>query len=304
MGGANTLGNIYAKEEKYDEAIANYRKAAEADPTYPEPRVALANLLIKQGKFAEAEGRCREALRLDPMNLPAMYSLGKALHSQGKLDAAADCYRRILAVAPKLFPPHRLLGNVLAAQGKADEAIAELLLALKIQPKDGDTRTVLGVELLNRGRIDEAAAQFTEAVRLQATNSLANYQLALIHQQRKQTRAAIECFRKALKAQPDWPETLNNLAWVLASSPDSTQRNGAEAVTLAERACQLTGFKEPLLVGTLAAAYAEAGRFPEAVSAAEKARALALAAGQKEIAQKNGELLGLYRAGQAYHERE
>ena len=147
---------------------------------------------------------------------------------------------------------------------------------------------MLGVKLLNRGRIDEAAAQFSEAVRLQATNSLANYQLALIHQGRKQTRAAMECFRKALKAQPDWPETLNNLAWILASNPDSTQRNGAEAVTLAERACKLTDYKEPLLVGTLAAAYAEAGRFPEAVIAAEKARALALAAGRRKSRRRTG----------------
>ena len=69
-------------------------------------------------------------------------------------------------------------------------------------------------------------------------------------------------------------------------------------MALAERACKLTDYKEAIFVGTLAAAYAEAGRFPEAVSSAEKARSLALAAGQKEIAQKNEELLELYRAGQ------
>jgi protein O-mannosyl-transferase len=299
----NTLGNIYTRLEKYDDALASFR-AAEADQRFPDPRVGAANILVKQGKFAEAEAKCREALRLAPLHLPAMFCLATALHGQGKLDEAADAYRRILALNPSLFTPNRNLGNILVAQGKPDEAIAQLRRALKIRPEDGDTRTVLGVVLLDKGQTDQAMAEFREATRLQTTNALANYHLALIHQDRKETRAAIERFRLALKAQPDWPESLNNLAWILAAHPDASLRNGPEAVTLAERACKLTDYKAPLLVGTLAAAYAEAGRFPEAVSAAEKARVLALAAGQKDIAQKNQELLELYRAGRAYHEPE
>src|SRR5208282_4046607 len=106
------------------------------------------------------------------------------------------------------------------------------------------------------------------------------------------------------QAQPDWPESLNNLAWILAANPDSQVRNGAEAVALAERACKLTEYKQPIMVGTLAAANAEAGRFPEAVNFAEKARSLAFAAGQTDVAQKNEELLKLYRAGRAYHESQ
>ncbi len=299
----NTLGNIYGKQGKYDEAIASYRSAA-TDLSYADPRNGMADILIKQGKFAEAEAQCREALQLAPMHLPAMFSLATALHKQGKLDEAAEYYRRILELKPDLFTPRRYLGNILVAQGKPDQAIPQLLMALKIQPQDADTHVVLGVVLLDKNRIDEATAQFLEATRLQPTNALANYQLALIHQSRKETSATIDCYRKALQAQPDWPESLNNLAWILAANRDATLRNGAEAVVLAERACKLTDYKEGLFVGTLADAYAEAGRFPEAVSAAEKARSVALAAGQKEIAQKNQELLELYRTGHAYHETE
>jgi Flp pilus assembly protein TadD len=238
------------------------------------------------------------------MHLSAMYCLAMALQAQGKLDEAAEYYRRILALNPTLAAPHRNLGRLLVAQGKADEGIPELSCALKIEPKDADTRTILGVTLLARNRTDEAVAELREAARLQATNALANYNLALIYQGRKQTREAVERFHRALKAQPNWPETLNNLAWILAANPDATVRNGSEAVILAERACKLTDYKEPLLLGTLAAAYAEAGRFPDAVSSAEKARALALAAGQEAIAKKNLELLVLYRAGRAYHESQ
>jgi protein O-mannosyl-transferase len=297
----NTLGNVYAQQGKYDEAIAHYRQAAQ-DKSYADPRNGLANVLKKQGKFVEAEAQCREALRLAPMHLPALFCLATALHAEGKLDEAAECYRRILALNPKLSAPHANLGKVLVAEGRADEAIAELTRALKIRPDDADTRTILGITFLSKNRTDDAAAQFLEAARLQPTNALANYNLALIYQGRKQAHEAVDRFRLALKAQPDWPESLNNLAWILAVSPDAAVRNGGEAVIMAERACKLTDYKEPLLVGTLAAAYAEAGRFPEAVSSAEKARALAIAAGQQAIVQKNQELLTLYRAGRPYHE--
>jgi tetratricopeptide (TPR) repeat protein len=300
----NTLGNIYAKQEKYDEAIGSYHAAVESDPMYADPHYGMGDILVKQGKFVEAEAQCREALRLAPMHLPAMFCLATVLHRQGKLDEAADYYRRILELKPDLYAPRRYLGNILVAQGKPDQAISELLLSLRIRPEDADTHVVLGVVLLNKNRIDEATAQFLEAARLQPTNAIANYQLALIHQGRRETSAAIDYYRKALRAQPDWPESLNNLAWILAANPDATLRDGAEAVALAERACKLTGYKEGIFVGTLAAAYAEAGRFQEAVSSAEKARSLALAAGQKEIAQKNQDLLELYRAGRAYHETE
>jgi protein O-mannosyl-transferase len=298
----NTLGNIYTRQQKYTEATASYNAAIRSDPTYADAHAGLSDALIKQGDFAGAEAHGREALRLTPMHLPAMFCLATALHKQNKLAEAADYYRQILALNPNLFTPHRYLGNVLVAQGKPQEAAAQFQMALKIRPADIDTRVVLGVMLLGNNRTDEAAAQFREAVRLQPTNSLANYQLALIHQGRKEPRPAIEYFRQALQAQPDWAESLNNLAWILAANPDATLRNGPEAVTLAERACQLTNYKEAFLIGTLAAAYAEAGRFPEAVTAAEKARTIALAAGQKEVAQSNLELLELYKAGRAYHE--
>ncbi len=300
----NTLGNIYARQEKYDDALEHYRAAIQSDPYYPDPYSGLGDVLLKRGDFAGAEAQSREALRLAPLHLPALFCLASSLHKQGKLDESAGYYRQILALSPDLFTPRRYLGNLLLVQGKSDEAVTQFLLALKIRPQDADTHTALGVALLGNNRADEAAAQFREASRLQPTNSLANYQLALIHQGRKEARAAAEYLRKALQAQPDWPELLNNLAWILAANPDATLRNGAEAVALAERACKLTGYNEPLLIGTLAAAYAEAGRFPEAVSTAEKARTLALAAGLQDVARKNQELLELYRANRAYHETE
>jgi hypothetical protein len=98
------------------------------------------------------------------------------------------------------------------------------------------------------------------------------------------------------------PEILNNQAWTFATSPAANIRNGTRAVALAERACELTHYQKTIYVGTLAAAYAEAGQFDEAMAAAEKACTLAEKSGEPNLLQRNRELLALYRRHQPYHE--
>ena len=97
-------------------------------------------------------------------------------------------------------------------------------------------------------------------------------------------------------------DALNNLAWILATCPNHRLRSGPEAVAWAERACQLTGFKSATPVSTLAAAYAEAGRFPDAVSTANRALQLQNATGNFQQAAVNQQLLAFYQAGQPFHE--
>jgi tetratricopeptide (TPR) repeat protein len=107
----------------------------------------------------------------------------------------------------------------------------------------------------------------------------------------------------AIESDPDLPEALNNMAWLLATSPDDSLRNGSEAVRLDERACALTRYRVPALVGALAAAYAEAGRFDDAITTAQKACALASQNGEQGLLKMNQQLMQLYRAHRAYHEK-
>jgi len=97
-------------------------------------------------------------------------------------------------------------------------------------------------------------------------------------------------------------EVLNNLAWQLATSAAPAARDGQRAVQLATRACELTRHESPMFIGTLAAAYAEAGQFTEAAAAGECAIALAATMNETNIIQRNRELLELYRAGKPFHE--
>jgi cytochrome c-type biogenesis protein CcmH/NrfG len=150
--------------------------------------------------------------------------------------------------------------------------------------------------------VDEAKAQLSEGLRVSPNDPALHCFLAGVLNSQGRIKDSIAHYRAALKLQPKLPEALNNLAWILAANADPQTRNGPEAVDLAERACRLTDSKEPVMVGTLAAAYAEAGRFAEAVTTAEKAARLAEQAGQPELAARNRKLIELYRAGKPYHE--
>ena len=100
------------------------------------------------------------------------------------------------------------------------------------------------------------------------------------------------------------PAENNNLAWSLATNPEASKRNGALAVKLAESACRRTHYQVTTMVGTLAAAYAEAGRFEDAISTAQKAITLARQSGESDLLQKNRELLALYLQHKPYHESQ
>jgi tetratricopeptide (TPR) repeat protein len=109
-------------------------------------------------------------------------------------------------------------------------------------------------------------------------------------------------FQAAVQLAPDSPLALNELAWLLATSPDAALRNGPEAVQLAEHGCAVTSRRDPMLLDTLAAAYAEAGRFPEAISAAQEALALARTTGDEATVVRTENLLGLFQSGRPFRE--
>ena len=194
------------------------------------------------------------------------------------------------------------LGNALAAQGRFDEAITNYRKAIQINPNSSGALDNLGIALAARGRFDEAIENYRRAIQINSNRPETFLHLGMTLGLSGRTREAIAQYREALRLNPNLAWALNNLAWVLAASSDDELRNGAEAVRLAEHACELTHDGEPLFVGTLAAAYAESGRFPEAVTTAEKAEQLATSAGLTAVAAKTRQLLELYRAGKPYHE--
>jgi Flp pilus assembly protein TadD len=207
-----------------------------------------------------------------------------------------------LAILPTFADAHDLLGTILFQKGQVDEAISHFQQAVQYQPDLTGVHKNLATALVQKGQVDEAIAQLFAELRASPNDSATHCYLASVLSSQGRTKEAIAHYRAALKTLPDSPEALNNLAWILAANADPQARNGPEAVTLAERACRLTDSKQSVIVGTLAAAYAEAGRFAEAVTTAEKAAQLAEQANQPELAARNRKLIEVYRAGKPYHE--
>jgi tetratricopeptide (TPR) repeat protein len=189
------------------------------------------------------------------------------------------------------------------AEGQWPQAAKEFRTALQLKPDDSEINKAFAAALAERGDLTAAINHLRAAVRREADlESL--IQLGGWLQQAGQVREAIASYRRALDRDPNSFDAMNNLAWLLATSADASLRNGPEAVRLAESAVRSTQSRQAIPLGTLAAAYAEAGRFEEAVATAERAIQVATAAGNKSFADLNRQLLGLYRARRPYHEPE
>jgi tetratricopeptide (TPR) repeat protein len=256
-------------------------------------------LHTKQGRSAEAAAGYQAALKIKPEYEQANLSLGALLASQKKYDEAIRYFYAALATEPGNVDAHFNVASALSAKGEYGAASVHYAEACRLRPADVEAREGLGFALLCQGRMPEAVPQFEQVLR-ERPSALANYHLAVALDSQGQSEGALAHYREAVRLAPDAALYLNDLAWLLATSPNEQIRNGAEAVRLAERACELSGGKEARFFGTLDAAYAEAGRFEEAMAAATKARDLALAAGQKDIAQKAEERLALYREHKPY----
>ena len=194
------------------------------------------------------------------------------------------------------------VGLGLEKLGEPGEAMVHYQASLAINPFEEQAHYNLAQLLRKSGNWQQAADHYIAALQTHPADSKSRLNLANVLPHLGRAREAILLYGDVLQADPDSIEAANNLAWLLATTEEAELRNGPRAVQLAQHACELTQYKMTTLVGTLAAAYAEAGRFPDAVTTVEKACALAAEAGDKALLKKNQELLELYRLGQPYRE--
>ncbi len=295
-------GWVLADQGKTDLAVERFRKAVALAPSYAAPYVDMGLLLEKAGKTNEALEMARLACRADPTAARYQNHLGTLLWQLGQKDEAILAYETAVRCEPDYADAQYNLGSCLAALGRWPEAAGHLAAAVRLKPDDAEMRGSLGSALLRLGRLSEAEPQLSAATRLCPTNGEAQLNLGVVLMQQNRLDEALPRFREAVRLEPDSAAALNGLAWLLATSPRPEVRNGAEAVRLAERACQLSGGTDPRSWSALDAAYAEAGRFPDALRAAEKARYLATAAGRQDLADAAEARLALYRNQQPFHQ--
>ena len=174
--------------------------------------------------------------------------------------------------------------------------------ALDVTSNNMMAEFLLGDALIKERKAAEGLVHLERVVQLFPDYAPAQSKIADVLAMHGRIREAIEHYHAVLLYRPDTPIVMNNLAWILATNEDPDVRDSAEAVRLAEGACALTRRQVALFVGTPAAAYADAGRFDDAVKAAQEACATATAAGETRLVEKNRQLLELYRAGKPYRE--
>jgi tetratricopeptide (TPR) repeat protein len=297
------LGFALYNQGQIDEAIGEFQEVIRLKPDNTDARNDLGIALLNKNQIDEAISQFQEAIRLKPDNAAAHQNLGDALGRKGQIDEAISQYQEAIRRNADNAAVHHNLGDALGRKGQIDEAISQYQEAIRLKPDYTEAYFNLGDALAVKGKFDEAIENYRQAIQINSNRPEIFVHLGMTLGQLGRTGEAVTQYREALRLNPDLPLALNNLAWELATSPDDQLRNGAEAVRLAEHACELTHYDRPLFIGTLAAAYAEAGRFPEAVAASEKAHNLALALGRQELALKNQELLQLFKNHQPYREK-
>jgi protein O-mannosyl-transferase len=241
-------------------------------------------------------------LEIEPDYVEAHNNLGTILVGNGRVDEAIVHYRKVLEIKPDHVEAHNNLGVVLAGNGRVDEAIVHYQKALAIKPDYAEAHNNLGMALGSSGRVDEAIVHYQTALELKADYASARTNLDIARSQREQMVKTLADRRESLRSRPDDVVLLNDTAWMLATNPNASVRNGPEAVGLAQRALELSGQREPAILGTLAAAYAEAGRLSEALQTARKAVELATQQGNQPLAESIKARIPLYEARTPFRE--
>jgi tetratricopeptide (TPR) repeat protein len=276
------LGQCLANRGRLDEAIDQFQRALNIAPGYPEIKTNLIIALTRKGHTDEAIPQLQALLNEDPNDAQAHYNLGNALLKKGDSQGAIAAYEKALSIQARYPAAHYYLGIALDQNGQIDQAIAHYQEAVKEQPNYPEAYWLLGNDLLQKARVDDAIAAYEQALKNRQNYPEVENNIGLALLQKGRPSEAIAHWQNALAGQSDSVHSLNNLAWVLATFPESWIRNRKQALALAERANQLSGDNNPAVLRTLAAAYAENGRFTEARVTAE--RGLQLAKAQENLA--------------------
>lgn len=290
---------------KPKEAKADFQRAWEIDPTNAETCEALATILVDLGEKKAAEKLVKKLLKLSPNSI-APLTISAQLNAQKKdLPAALDDLNHALELEPNDTGVLLMRAFLYHEMKLTDQAIADVEKVLKLRPQFDRARRFQIALLVEKGDLDKTLEELKKLQKEQPDDPELLLQMAILYAMKKnpsesikyysrllekdkknldamEGRAsvylgmgkhaeAIADFNKAHDLAPERSEILNNLAWVLATSPKAKFRNGKRAIKLATKACELTEYKKAHVLSTLAAAYAETGNFKLAIEFSTKA---------------------------------
>ena len=290
------LGIALSDRGDLAEAATHLAEAVRLKPDYGEAIIVLAEVMLKQGRPAEAEACFRQALAVDPTNTEAHLNLGGLLWGSGRGAEAMRHYAEALRLSPGEPMAHYNMGSVLFAQGKLPEAAEQFREAVRLRPDYPEAIMALSRILVTQGRLDEALAQLQAAARVGPTNVNLQVSLGDTLMSAGRTNEADACFAYALRLDPGLAKRLTQAGKSLAARGQLQA-----AISRFQTVVRLTP-NDPAAHATLDMAYAEAGRFDDAIRAAEKTRVLALSMGDQDAVRSAEARLALYRKQQPFHQ--
>jgi tetratricopeptide (TPR) repeat protein len=296
------IANLLANAGRLTDAVAEYRISIRGYSLAPDAHLNLGKVLMALGSPQDAASEFKAALQIDPDNPEALDQLGGALQKLGRLDQACALYAEAVRLDPAFVHARLKLGLILGELGKSDDAARQFTEVLRLDPTNVPACYNLGGLFQARGLCDQAAAAFAQASRLQPADADIHARLAGSLACLGNFTNAVAQYRQALSLKPDSPAPMCGLATLLATCSDPGVRNGAEAVRLAEHARDLTHGRNPAVLTALDEAYAEAGRFDDAIRAAQSVHDLALANQNQPGADAATQRIALYRAGKPFRQ--
>jgi len=274
IGGLQALAELLARKKQFDQAVARLGQAIERFPESHVPYLLRARVWLLQDEPDKALEDLNKAVNIDPQNLAALLLRARVRQGRQHWDAAHADIQRALQLQPGLPQAILLRSMLYAAQGRHGDAIADVRQLLRANPDSRELQIQLAVYHVGDSRPRKAIEIYSALIEADPQDwiSLRGRADALLST--GDQVAALEDYEAALKLQPDDSGVMNNLAWVLATSPDAKLRDGQRSLELARKASELTEHKQAHILSTLAAACAETGDFDSARNWSRKALAL------------------------------
>src|SRR6266496_1270590 len=302
----SALQHLYAvkalgAQGNIDRAAAEAVKAVEADPSNATARGFHAISLSELGRDEEAIKEAQRAIELNPSDSAAHLQLAISLKRSNTKRAIVEA-RRAIELGPENSSAYQILTNCFLELRRYNEVSDLGREWLAVSPYDVAAHSALSVAMAENGDLTEAAWHLGYVMMLRPEAEQAHARLRQILLSLAREPNGLLRLREIAVNAPDSPRMLDELAWLLATYPDSKSRDGAEAVQLAERACALTDRRIQALLDTLAVAYAEAGDFARAISTIEEALNLARSSGDSDAIKLSERILASLRGNLPYRE--
>lgn len=291
---------LLRQQGRLDDALAAANRAVELDQQSTQALLARARVHLARDDAKAAMADVQEATKRDPKDVIALLLRGELFLHEDNAKAALEDAEAVLRLRPGLIAGILLRARALAAAKRFDEAVRDMELLVQNDPQNPDYKLQLAFYHMAAERPRKAIKLLTEILEAnesdwRALRARGDALLAI-----GKHAEAIQDYNRALKLKPDDSGLLNNLAWVLATSPEDHLRDGKRALELALKACELTHYKEAHILSTLASAYAELGDFENAIKWSTQAVELG-DADQKEQLKKE---LETYQQGKPFREKQ